>query len=64
MKSWFNKSYKDEYINSKFFRTNILLVVISFLIVPIIFPSSNLNKNILNLEVKIDSIIKFIWINL
>jgi hypothetical protein len=60
MKSWFNKSYKDEYINSKFFRTNILLVVISFLIVPIIFPSSNLNKNILNLEVKIDSIIKFI----
>ena len=61
MKSWFNKSYKDEYINSKFFRTNILLVVISFIIVPIIFPSSNLNKNILNLEVKIDSIIKFIW---
>ena len=60
MKSWFNKSYKDEYINSKFFRNNILLVVISFLIVPIIFPSSNLNKNILNLEVKIDSIIKFI----
>ena len=60
MKYWFNKSYKDEYINSKFFRTNILLVVISFLIVPIIFPSSNLNKNILNLEVKIDSIIKFI----
>ena len=60
MKSWFNKSYKDEYINSKFFRTNILLVVISFLIVPIIFSSSNLNKNILNLEVKIDSIIKFI----
>ena len=60
MKSWFNKSYKDEYINSKFFRTNILLGVISFLIVPIIFPSSNLNKNILNLEVKIDSIIKFI----
>ena len=60
MKSWFNKSYKDEYINSKFFRTNILLVVISFLIVPIIFPSSNLNKNILNLEVKIDSKIKFI----
>ena len=60
MKSLFNKSYKDEYINSKFFRTNILLVVISFLIVPIIFPSSNLNKNILNLEVKIDSIIKFI----
>ena len=60
MKSWFNRSYKDEYINSKFFRTNILLVVISFLIVPIIFPSSNLNKNILNLEVKIDSIIKFI----
>ena len=60
MKSWFNKSYKDEYINSKFFRTNILFVVISFLIVPIIFPSSNLNKNILNLEVKIDSIIKFI----
>ena len=50
MKSWFNKSYKDKYINSKFFRTNILLVVISFLIVPIIFPSSNLNKNILNLE--------------
>ena len=61
MKSLFNKSYKDEYINSKFFRTNILLVVISFIIVPIIFPSSNLNKNILNLEVKIDSIIKFIW---
>jgi len=60
MKSWFNKSYKDEYINSNFFRTNILLVVISFLIVPIIFPSSNLNKNILNLEVKIDSIIGFI----
>ena len=61
MKSLFNKSYKDEYINYKFFRTNILLVVISFIIVPIIFPSSNLNKNILNLEVKIDSIIKFIW---
>ena len=61
MKSLFNKSYKDEYINSKFFRTNILLVVISFLIVPIIFLSWNLNKNILNLEVKIDSIIKFIW---